>query len=174
MIHLIIDGYNYIGRRKGLRGDLETKRKRLQEELSSYHRMKGYPITVVFDGWRSGWETEHEEWTGGISVIFSRKGERADTVITRLARQMGGSCVVVSSDREVQRGARECGAGVIFSGEFEDRLNAALASDAIPPRTGKDESEDDLVEKPRFGRKKGNPFRRSRAERKRLARLRKL
>jgi predicted RNA-binding protein with PIN domain len=173
MIHMVIDGYNLIGQQKGLRGDLEVKRKKLLADLSRYQHIKGHPITVVFDGWRSGWETEHEERANRISVIFSRQGERADTVIARLAKQMGNACVVVTSDREVQISARASGSTSIYSGEFETRLRAALLNEARPGLMDKEE-EEPTEDQPRFGHKKGNPFRRSKAERKRIAKLRKL
>jgi hypothetical protein len=129
---------------------------------------------VVFDGWRSGWDTEHEERVGGISVIFSRKGERADAVIARLAQEMGGACLVVTSDREVQKAASTSGGTAVYSGEFEDRLRAALVGETPPSPIDKDEAEDAAMVRTRFGVKKGNPFRRSRSERKRISRLKKL
>jgi hypothetical protein len=174
MIHVLIDGYNFIGRQKGLRGDLEAKRRKLLSDLSRYHQLKGYPITVVFDGWRSEWPMEHEERVMGISVIFSRRGERADAVIARLSQEMGNSCLVVTSDREVQKAARDSGGTAIFSGEFENRLRAALTGKTIPWSTDKDEEEDARMVRPRFGDKKGNPFRRSKSERKRISKLKKL
>ena len=88
-IRIIIDGYNLIGSEKGLRGDLEGKRNQLIQQLQQYQEGKDYPITVVFDGWRSGWIREVEERVGGITVIFSQQGEKADSVIQRLAREMG-------------------------------------------------------------------------------------
>ena len=172
-MHMIIDGYNFIGRQQGLRGDLEVKRKKLLADLSRYQQIKGHPITVVFDGWRSGWEIEHEERVGGISVIFSRQGEQADRVIARLAREMGNVCVVVTSDREVQSSARASGGTAIYSGEFETRLRSALSNEIRPGPMDKEE-EEPLEEQHRFGHKKGNPFRRSKAERKRIAKLKKL
>ena len=170
---MLIDGYNFIGRQKGLRGDLEAKRKKLLADLSRYHRLKGYPVTVVFDGWREGWEVEHEERVGGITVIYSRRGEQADAVIARLAREMGSACVVVTSDREVQKAVCASGGTAIFSGEFEARLHAALSGGDLPGAVGKDE-EEDLADRPLFGVKKGNPFRRSKKDRKRIAKLKKL
>ncbi|HLB01579.1 MAG TPA: NYN domain-containing protein [Nitrospiria bacterium] len=173
-MHMLIDGYNFIGRQKGLRGDLDAKRKKLLADLSRYHRLKGYPVTVVFDGWREGWEVEHKERVGGITVIYSRRGEQADAVIARLAREMGSACVVVTSDREVQNAALASGGTAIFSGEFEARLNAVLSGGELPGVGGKDEGEEDLTDRPLFGAKKGNPFRRSKKERKRIAKLKKL
>ena len=170
MIHILVDGYNFIGRQKGLRGDLEAKRKKLLRDLSRYHQLKGYPVTVVFDGWRSGWETQHEERVDQISVIFSKRGEPADVVIARLARKLGATCVVVTSDREVQNAARASGGTAIFSGEFEARLNSTLSPQMMPGLADRD----DLIEETGVSRKKGNPFRRSKADRQRNSKLRKL
>lgn len=133
-MHFIIDGYNLIGRQKGLRGDIESRRERLIEDLSRYQQVTGHLVIVVFDGWRTGREFEYKEDVGGVSVIFSRRGERADSVIARIAREMAGemacemgsSCVAVTSDRELRKIIRDCGCAVIYAGEFEERLNKAL------------------------------------------------
>jgi hypothetical protein len=75
----------------------------------------------------------------------------------------------------VQKAARASGGTTIFSGEFEDRLMATLIEETVSWSAGKkEEEEDDSIGKPRFGVKKGNPFRRSKSERKRIAKLRKL
>ncbi|MGH7832275.1 MAG: NYN domain-containing protein, partial [Candidatus Binatia bacterium] len=60
-LHIIVDGYNLIGSEKGLTGNLGKRRKQLIEQLQLYHAAKGYSVTVVFDGWRSGWIYEVEE-----------------------------------------------------------------------------------------------------------------
>jgi len=121
-MHIIIDGYNLIGSAQGLRGELQQQRDRLIEQLVRYQETKGYQITVVFDGWRSGWVHEVQEMHGGLGVIFSRQGEKADSVIARLAREMGNSCLVVTSDREVRRAAEASGAVAIYAGEFSAKL----------------------------------------------------
>ena len=130
MMHFIIDGYNLIGRQKGLRGDIESRRERLIEDLSRYQQVTGHHVTVVFDGWRTGRESEHKEDVGGVSLIFSRRGERADSVIARMAGEMacelGSSWVAVTSYRELRKIIRDCGCTVIYAGEFEKRLNKAL------------------------------------------------
>jgi hypothetical protein len=163
-IHIIVDGYNLIGSEKGLTGDLEKRRQRLIEQLQLYHEEKGYPVTVVFDGWRSGWMYEVEEQAGGISVLFSKRGERADNVIRRLAEEMGSRCVVVSSDREVRTSVEASGASAIYAGEFSAKLK-----ELDHPGVGGDRNS-----APRFHSKRGNPKRLSKAERKRRERLQKL
>src|SRR5947208_4174082 len=121
-IHLIIDGYNLLGARGGLHGDVETRREALIRELVGYRQRKGLPVTVVFDGWRSGASTQQAEWREGIEVVYSRKGEQADAVVKRLAEKYGSDCAVVSSDHEVGNAARAQGSTVMTAGEFETKL----------------------------------------------------
>jgi predicted RNA-binding protein with PIN domain len=121
-VDIIIDGYNLIGSEKGLRGALEHKRRGLVKQLERYYQAKGFFITVVFDGWKAGQFTETTEKTEGVTVIFSRQGEKADSVVVRLARQIGSGCVVVSSDREVRSSVEKFGATAIYAGEFYEIL----------------------------------------------------
>ncbi len=166
-IHIIIDGYNLIGSEKGLTGNLEAQRDSLVRQLRRYQESKGYPITVVFDGWRSGWRHEVEEKSGGITVIFSQVGEKADSVIERLAREMGSGCVVVTSDRQVRSSAEASGAVAIYAGEFSAKLRD-LDRDVFF------EEEDEGLKGLRVQGKRGNPRRLSKRERKRRGKLKKL
>lgn len=161
-MHLLIDGYNVIGSEKGLTGKLEERRKRFLERLQQYQARKGYPITVVFDGWRSGWIHEIEERVGDLTVIFSKRGETADDVIVRLARELGERGVVVSSDRELQRTAAACGATTVYATEFRAALEQSDGPfHAAPPRQTAPS-------------KRGNPRKISKSERRRLSRLKKM
>jgi uncharacterized protein len=153
MIHLVIDGYNLLGVRGGLRGDIEARREGLIRELVGYRQRKGYPLTVVFDGWRSGHPVEHGEWREGIEVIFSRQGETADTVIKRLAARYASDCAVVSSDREVAGFARAQGGTSITSGDFEGRLHSS-GTRPIARKQAADDEEDGRAQ--RDTKKKGN------------------
>lgn len=172
---MIVDGYNFIGRDKGLRGDLEKKRRELIERLSAYRQVKGFPVTVVFDGGDFG---EAREMWGGVEVIFSGKGTSADEVIGRIAEELREGCTVATSDREVQRRVQSCGGIAIYSGEFEKRLAAALhppspsvaSADLFLPEKDRDEP----VEPTRGPEKKGNPRKLSKAERLRQGRLKRL
>ena len=167
-IHIIIDGYNLIGSETGLGGNLEGKRNQLIRQLQQYQESKGYPITVVFDGWRSGWRHEVEERSGGIAVIFSQLGEKADSVIQKLAREMGSGCVVVTSDREVRGAAEASGAVAIYAGEFSAKLQN------LDRELFFEEEEDEGLKGLRVQEKRGNPRRLSKRERKRKERLKKL
>ena len=163
-IQIIIDGYNLIGNLDGLRGNLESKRRRLIQQLALYYARKGHPVTVVFDGWHSGWLHEVEERIDGITVIYSQQGEKADAVIVRLARKSGNGCVVVTSDREVRNAVERFGAAAIYAGEFNSILHRL--------ETGVDDDEEDSPSDP--STKAGNPKRLSKVERRRRERLKKL
>jgi predicted RNA-binding protein with PIN domain len=167
-IRIIVDGYNFIGSEKGLNGNIEARREDLIDRLARYQAIKGYPVTVVFDGWRSGWPEEHGELRRGIEVVFSRHGERADQVIARMAEEMGSACLVVSSDREVARNVQAAGGVAVSAGEFESRL-----AQAVSPHPDKKIQSDDDAAAPGT-EKKGNPRRLSKQERKRRLRLNKL
>ncbi len=119
---VIIDGYNLIGADQGLHGALDRKRDALLMQLSRYQKIKGFAITLVFDGWKSGRLNEVNEKVKGVNLIYSRQGEKADEVVVRVARQKGSGCAVVSSDREVRTSVEKFGAAAIYSGEFNKIL----------------------------------------------------
>lgn len=166
--HLIIDGYNLLGVQGGLRGDVEAKREALIRDLAGYRRRKGHPVTVVFDGWRSGHPVERAEWREGLEVVYSRQGEQADAVVKRLAEKYGSDCAVVSSDHEIVNFARAHGSQVLTAGEFETRLQASGAR----PAARKREAEDDEPVR-RDPKKKGNPRKLPKALRKKTSQLKK-
>ncbi len=125
-IHLIIDGYNLIRQSPALARldarDLQQGREALLEWLAAYRRIKGHAVTVVFDGWESGDFTESRDRVRGMTIIYSRRGEKADEVIKRLARREGQRAVVVSSDHEIQEYVERGGGTTLSAAEFELRL----------------------------------------------------
>ena len=167
-IHLIIDGYNLLGVRGGLRGDVEAKREALIRDLAGYRQRKGHPVTVVFDGWRSGHPVERAEWREGLEVVYSRQGEQADAVVKRLAEKYGSDCAVVSSDREITNFARVQGCTVITSGDFETRLQVSGAR----PFARKQEADEEEPAR-RDPKKKGNPKKLPKSLRKKAQQLKK-
>ncbi|MBI5411458.1 MAG: NYN domain-containing protein [Nitrospirae bacterium] len=173
-LHLIIDGYNLLGVRgqvgRGIDSGAESARERLLRELSQYRQRKGHPITVVFDGWQQGLGVERREHRAGVEVVYSRRGERADQVIQRLADEFGRDCAVVSSDREVVDFARGRGAFVIGSSEFESKLRVLPVSVQRGGLIQKDVPEEDLPR--RNPAKKGNARKLPKALRKRNRQLR--
>src|SRR4030042_5921590 len=94
IMHIIIDGYNLIRQSDALRGPerrtLEEGRKALVRSLAHYKRFRGHRITVVFDGWEGGSPKEERDLAGGVEIIYSRLGEKADEGIKRLVAAAGG------------------------------------------------------------------------------------
>jgi predicted RNA-binding protein with PIN domain len=121
---LIIDGYNLIGSDRGLGGVLEHKRNWLVQQLSRYQKIKQFNVILAFDGWRSGSPNQVIEKKDGVTVIYSRLGEKADAVIVRVAREKGSGCVVVTSDREIRTAVERSGAVAVSAGEFNQILRS--------------------------------------------------
>lgn len=171
-MHVIIDGYNLLGALRQIGPDSESAREGLVRDLMAYGQRKGHPVTIVFDGWKQGLGTERHEHRTGVEVIYSKRGERADQVIQRLAAECGRDCAVVSSDREIIGFAKAQGAFVIRAGEFLSLLYGApiaeLQSARMPAR--RDREDDDLPK--RNPEKKGNPKKLPKALRKRNRQLR--
>jgi hypothetical protein len=172
--HLIIDGYNLLGARGQVGSvggsDPDSARERLLRDLAAYRQRKAYAITVVFDGWRQSLGAEGHEHRAGVEVIFSRRGERADQVIQRLAADYGGACAVVSSDHEVRDSARHAGAIVIGASEFDARLHAALAAGSGAGMKLRDRDDEEPMKRP--SDKKGNAKKLPKALRQRRRQLR--
>lgn len=112
---ILIDGYNLIGTAIG---DLAAGRERLAAKLIAYNKDRGHSITVVFDGWKDGAGPETAAMRGGIRIIYSGIGERADDVIGRILSKERREWIVVSSDREVAARAWAAGSVPVPSGEF--------------------------------------------------------
>jgi predicted RNA-binding protein with PIN domain len=125
-MHLIIDGYNLLHANRTLTQlgsiELQQERDRLIHRLSIYRQLKACEITVVFDGWQGGWNTEKKERIKGIELIFSKLGEKADEVIKRLVKGKGSGAIVITSDREVSRYAERMAVAVIPSQQFKEKL----------------------------------------------------
>jgi predicted RNA-binding protein with PIN domain len=90
--------------------------------LAQYGKTKGHDITVVFDGWKSGGLREESFVVGGIRVVYSRLGEKADSVIKRIICTGKKEWIVISSDREIAGRAWSCGCVPVPSGTFESFL----------------------------------------------------
>lgn len=162
----LVDGYNVIRRDPDLRGaeaaGLEAGRRALLGVIAEVARWSSDRFTVVFDGAPT---RSPAVSPGRLEIIFSRPPQKADDVLTRLARQEGNGAVVVSSDRTVADAARRAGAVAVGAEAFL----AALASGA------EDDRDDAVEEDERALSKQGNPRRPSkdaRAVERALRRLR--
>jgi predicted RNA-binding protein with PIN domain len=129
-IHIIIDGYNLIRQSKSLRlldrQNMQSGREALVDMLAAYKKLKPYRITIVFDGAHALYPALPRDRIKGISLVFSRSGESADTVIKRMAGKEKEKALVVSSDRDVAQAAASYGAATIGTEEFEDKIAMAM------------------------------------------------
>ena len=167
-LHVIIDGYNLLAAgHDGKAGSpfTDMARESLLRDLAGYRHRKGHALTVVFDGWQQGQPFESKEHRAGVQVIYSKRGERADQVIQRLAREYGSGCAVVSSDREIVNAARAHGAFIIGAQEFSGKLQSPTMSGATIAHKELDTAED--LQPRRGPEKKGNPRKLPKAQRQR-------
>jgi hypothetical protein len=166
-LRLVIDGYNFIGQTSGLTPRLQGDRDALIDRLSDYEKVKGIPVSVVFDGWKEGHASQTRAVEKGIEVIFSRQGEKADQVIIRLIKSLRERAIVVSSDREIRDWAAREGAVSLTVREFQAKMEEAR-------RSADEDREDDGEEGSFRKEKKGNANRLSKKERAKKIKLKKL
>lgn len=172
-MHVLVDGYNLLGS-AGLAapsspGRLEAAREALLQRLAWYRQKKGHAVTLVFDGWQGGLGSEHHEFKSGIEVVYSKRGERADQVIQRLARVYGKDCAVVSSDHEVINAARAAGALVMGAPEFRVKLQERSSGPPALAFKELDGGDAELVKRSKD--KGGNPRKLPKSQRKRKQQL---
>ncbi len=138
----LIDGHNLIGKAPGLSLADSDDEAELVRRIQQYCRRQRRRATVVFDagvvGGRSGALSTPE-----VEVVFAPSGHRADDVIReRLGRAHDpAGWIVVSSDREIQRVARQAGARVVSSEEFAAQMRALSPTlrEKQTPRMSEDE-----------------------------------
>jgi uncharacterized protein len=167
---LIIDGYNLLHVGRSLTRlsamDLQREREWLIDRLAVYRRNRACDITVVFDGWQSGWITENRGREKGIDLVFSKLGEKADEVIKRMMKEKGAGVMVITSDREIAKFAERISVGVVPSEQFVEKMEKLVLR---PPKDYIGGEEENNGEK-----KKGPSRRLSKKERRARAALKKL
>ena len=172
-VHIIIDGYNLIRQSAELslpdRRDLQHGREALLELLAAYKKIKRHHITVVFDGTDAYSFYRQRDQTNGIKILFSRRGETADTVIKRMVEREREGALVVSSDRDVAGFAASQKAATVSSPDFMEKLIMASWSKekGINP-------DDEMTGWNPTTRKKGPSRRLSKKERRNRQRTKKL
>jgi predicted RNA-binding protein with PIN domain len=130
---LLVDGYNLIYAHPDLahtmQGDQDAAREGLLKQLSPLSSPDHYEmLLVVFDAAGSSQPEPVVQESGGMTVVFTRKGQSADAFIESLARRLLPTCevTVASSDRMLQGlvsgfGARTI-AGLSLLGMTEEAL----------------------------------------------------
>ncbi len=113
---LLVDGYNVGFHVDNDRFHTPVIRNRLETYLTLFKNLaQGWPrVTVVYDSCYSG-DTTVDYLGGEIEVMFTNAGRTADDELVSIAAEQKASTVVVSSDKEVQKGAGDAGALVLFS-----------------------------------------------------------
>jgi len=127
----------------------------LIDSLIEYRKIKGHDITVVFDGWKNGEAKEHQSFTGGIKVIYSRIGEKADSVIKRIISSDRREWIVVTSDRDIANHAWTSGSVPISSEDFLKSVEKR-----IPSSPDEEEHDNEYG----MSQRKGNPRKPSKKE----------
>jgi len=172
--HIIIDGYNVIGI---FHKDMEKARDGFVNLLINYRKIKTHDITVVFDGYKSG-STEHVSVSGGVRIIYSKLGEKADDVIKRIISKDRKEWIVVSNDRDIVNHAWSVNSIPISSESFFEAVSRQVnRNNAETETTGKDADEflcKDFDDDEYSYSLKGNPHRLSKKEKTVRRALRKL
>jgi uncharacterized protein len=179
-MHIIIDGYNIIRQSDVLRRfdrlNLEAGRNALIHRVALYKKSKQYQVTIVFDGWVSGSVTEERDRQEGIDIVYSRRGEKADEVIKRMASIRRQETVIVTSDREIAGYVQRHRGTAISSQDFELLMDRAITTAVTPnihfQTDGKDQTNEDAEQ--RTKKKKGTARRLSRKKKATLVAFSKL
>jgi len=126
--HLIVDGYNVIHAHPELvrlaDADMDLARARLIELMAEYARAEEVRVTVVFDGAHSHNPEVGAERVLDIDVLFSARGQSADTLIESLALSAAAprDITVATSDRATQEAVFSRGVSRMSSRELVVRL----------------------------------------------------
>jgi len=170
-MNIIIDGYNYfhflLGKTNDPMPDFEKGREKIINKLAQYRKYKPNNITVVFDGTDSSNLYRSNNSQQGIKVLFSAQGEKADDVIMDLADY---GDLVVTADREIRNFVEGNGAESITPLEFDNKVTMSLMMGG----SVKDDDGGDAYMRPVSTKKKGNPKRKSKKERRANKFLKKL
>src|SRR5215203_6588439 len=113
--------------------DKPGARRRLLGELARFAREAGKTVEVVFDGAPDEFFPDGSYFMG-VRVFYAERGADADARIKQLveASRERRTLKVVTSDRALADYVRRCGAQVVRSGEFRQRLDASAAAAAAP------------------------------------------
>lgn len=126
---ILVDGYNVLKRSASFQAleakNLAAARDALITQLSSRYCHTPHQVVVVFDGDGAYEQVSHER---RIRIIYSRRGETADSVIARLAgeaRTAGREFELYSDDVVVQQSVTRQGGGAHTTSQLTHELNAA-------------------------------------------------
>jgi predicted RNA-binding protein with PIN domain len=119
----LIDGHNLIPKVPGLNLEDPEDEMQLVKLLQEFCRVNRKKVEVFFDNAPPGGQNIRS--FGNVLARFVRQGSTADQAIQRKLKRLGGEArnwSVVSSDREVQAGARTARAKIIPAEVFAQQL----------------------------------------------------
>lgn len=121
---VLIDGHNLIGKLSDISLSDHDDETQLLFKLRQYRARTGRSLFVFFDsggGFKLGEKKKH----GGITVQYAPSGKIADQLIIKRLRKAKNprELMVVTSDRAIQRVARQVEARVVSSSDFAVTLN---------------------------------------------------
>jgi predicted RNA-binding protein with PIN domain len=172
MSHLLIDGYNVLA------ASSYKSREDLLAQLRVYKKVHDHEITIFFDGTHQGTGHGDKYIEGNVEIIFSPLTVTADEMMEEyLDDRFTSNMIVVSSDRRIQKAAIAKKLPYLEAKEFLFKMKyiptsgkrVALQTPWLEGRTTEEESPSRSA-----SRKKGNPQKKSKKDRKKLNTLKKL
>ncbi|MCB1197076.1 MAG: NYN domain-containing protein [Deltaproteobacteria bacterium] len=162
MAVVIIDGYNLLGKANHL------EREQLIAKLVAYKKTANHEFIVFFDGTHQGTRYGDEMIIENIKVVYTPLHETADDhMIAFMEENTHREVLVVSSDRKIQKAASANLLTYFESEAFLTRMQSKRQTSVF--------DEDVSNEIPKISTKKrGNPRRKSKKERKKRQQLKKL
>ncbi|HST86970.1 MAG TPA: NYN domain-containing protein [Ktedonobacterales bacterium] len=131
ILTILVDGYNVIRNTPGMAAaeklSLEAGREALCAQIVGRYRHTPHRVIVVFDGDGSAESVTALRGMARGRVVFTRRGETADSVIARLAareRRDGTQVVCVSNDLEVRTAVSALGGSAARVDDLTTHLNA--------------------------------------------------
>lgn len=104
--YLLVDGYNIIYSWDDLRAMMEKNpdlaRTVLCDRMSNYRGFKGCNVIVVFDAYRVKRNHGESEEVGGITVVYTKEAETADTYIEKASHRLSKEHRVRVATSDVQ------------------------------------------------------------------------
>lgn len=103
-MHYYLDGYNFIFTCDLDSENIQKSRKMLLDWLHNLVSQHNIHLTVVFDAGRQDDHAKRSHYHC-IEVLFSGKGETADTLLLNVieSKKDKSRCVLVTSDKQLQR-----------------------------------------------------------------------
>lgn len=125
---LYVDGYNVMNSRGNLKKlkeeSLEQARDELANELCEYSSLSGEEVVLVFDAYKSDSPREKYIEKNGITIVFTKKFQTADTFIEKEIDRIGRrhQVRVCTGDGQIQSLILERGASRITALELKNEL----------------------------------------------------